>query len=451
MKRRIASLLLALVMVLGLAANVMAYPDIYDPIYEEDPNDTMWDAQPIELGETYSGQAVAYCGDSDLYTFTLEEATEIRISMAAGDIAMDLALFDSKGKLLANGEHLGFWGEDPDGRQLFNIFPMELDAGTYYVGVWTTDGTNNSYWFSVKEGVFPCGGYHRAFVHEFITPATCQSEGEWTCICLCGDVTTETVPVNPDVHTFETEIVTPSTCTERGLAVHTCTGCGYVEEEILWAEHTAPGKLIIQEPTADEYGFYYLTCADCGLVDTEEERPLYPLDHMFIDVKPDEYYELPVCWAVYKEITAGSDAYHFNPNGECMRAQIVTFLWRAAGSPVVEAENPFTDVKETDFYYNAVLWAVENGITTGTSDTTFSPTKTCTRAEVVTFLWRANGKPDASAANPFVDVADTDFFHTAVLWAVEKGITNGMDAAHFGSLNICNRAQVVTFLYRAYE
>ena len=449
MKRRITSLLLALCLVLSLAANVFAYPDIYNGIEEEDCNDTLWDAQSIKLGKTYEGQAIAYCGDSDLYTFTLEEATEIRISMAAGDIAMDLALFDSKGKLLANGEHLGFWGEDPDGRQLFNIFPMELDAGTYYVGVWTTDGTNNSYWFSVKEGVFPCGGYHRAFVHEFITPATCQSEGEWTCICLCGDVTTETVPVNPDVHTFETEIVTPSTCTERGLAVHTCTGCGYVEEEILWAEHTAPGKLIIQEPTADEYGFYYLTCADCGYVDYEEERALYPLDHTFIDVEPGAYYELPVCWAVYKEITTGSDAYHFNPTGECMRAQIVTFLWRAAGCPVVEAENPFTDVKEKDFYYNAVLWAVDQGITTGTSATTFSPFKTCSRAEVVTFLWRAHGKPGSNAENPFVDVKDTDFFHTAVLWAVENGITNGMDATHFGSLTVCNRAQVVTFLYRA--
>ena len=171
-----------------------------------------------------------------------------------------------------------------------------------------------------------------------------------------------------------------------------------------------------------------------------------PLD--FTDVPVNTFYYAPVAWALENNITTGTTATTFNPSGECMRAQIVTFLWRAAGSPVVEAENPFTDVKETDFYYNAVLWAVENGITTGTSDTTFSPTKTCSRAEVVTFLWRANGKPDASAANPFEDVADTDFFHTAVLWAVEKGITNGMDAAHFGSLNICNRAQVVTFLYR---
>ena len=170
---------------------------------------------------------------------------------------------------------------------------------------------------------------------------------------------------------------------------------------------------------------------------------------LFVDVPMNAFYYEPVLWAVDNGITTGATATTFNPNGQCQRAQIVTFLWRAAGCPLVEAENPFTDVKDTDFYYNAVLWAVENGITTGTSATTFSPFKTCSRAEVVTFLWRAHGKPGSNAENPFVDVKDTDFFHTAVLWAVENGITNGMDATHFGSLTVCNRAQVVTFLYRA--
>ena len=169
----------------------------------------------------------------------------------------------------------------------------------------------------------------------------------------------------------------------------------------------------------------------------------------FIDIKSADFFYEPVLWAVENGVTTGISDIEFGPNGQCQRAQIVTFLWRAAGCPLVEAENPFTDVKETDFYYDAVLWAVENGITTGTSATTFSPFKTCSRAEVVTFLWRAHGKPGSNAENPFADVKDTDFFHTAVLWAVENGITNGMDATHFGSLNVCNRAQVVTFLYRA--
>ena len=170
-------------------------------------------------------------------------------------------------------------------------------------------------------------------------------------------------------------------------------------------------------------------------------KPYDGLD--FTDVLPFQFWYEPVSWAMENGITTGTTETAFNPNGQCQRGQIVTFLWRAAGCPVVEAENPFTDVKETDFYYDAVLWAVENGITTGTSGTTFSPFKTCTRAEVVTFLWRAAGEPASSAANPFADVAETDFFHTAVLWAVENGITNGLSSDSFGPYAICNRAPSV--------
>jgi len=169
----------------------------------------------------------------------------------------------------------------------------------------------------------------------------------------------------------------------------------------------------------------------------------------FIDIKSTDFYYEPVIWAFENGITTGISDIEFDPNGQCQRGQIVTFLWRAAGCPVVEAENPFTDVKQSDFYYNAVLWAVDQGITTGTSETTFSPYKVCSRAEVVTFLWRAAGKPAASGTNPFTDVSKDDFFHTAVLWAVENGVTNGMDATHFSPYAVCNRAQVVTFLYRA--
>ena len=168
----------------------------------------------------------------------------------------------------------------------------------------------------------------------------------------------------------------------------------------------------------------------------------------FMDVPVNAFYFDPVAWAVENGITAGATADSFNPNGQCQRGQIVTFLWRAARCPIVEAENPFTDVKETDFYYDAVLWAVENGITSGTSADTFSPFKTCSRAEVVTFLWRANGKPQAQGENPFADVTEADFYHDAVLWAAATGITAGVDATHFAPLSICNRAQVVTFLYR---
>ena len=173
----------------------------------------------------------------------------------------------------------------------------------------------------------------------------------------------------------------------------------------------------------------------------------------FTDVPVGSYYADPVIWAVENGITTGSSDTTFNPTGDCLRAQVVTFLWRAAGEPEpTSTNNPFTDVDEGDWYYDAVLWAVEKGITTGTSETTFSPTAKCNRAQTVTFLYRAMGEPEYSATtSPFTDVKPSAWYGPAVLWAVENEITNGMDATTFCVNGICNRAQVVTFLYRAYN
>ena len=177
-------------------------------------------------------------------------------------------------------------------------------------------------------------------------------------------------------------------------------------------------------------------------------------DHKtFDDVVPGSFYYEPVMWAAKNGVTSGTSATTFDPSGLCLRAHVVTFLYRAAGSPVPSTnKNPFTDVKSGDFYYNPVLWAVENGITQGISKNQFGSTQVCNRAAVVTFLWRAFGSPEPkSTNNPFVDVKNTDFFYKPVLWAVENGITAGIDATHFNPAGACNRAQVVTFLYRAYN
>lgn len=173
----------------------------------------------------------------------------------------------------------------------------------------------------------------------------------------------------------------------------------------------------------------------------------------FTDVAEGSFYYEPVMWAVENGVTSGTSATTFDPSGLCLRAHVVTFLYRAAGSPAPNStKNPFTDVKSGDFYYNPVLWAVENGITQGVSKTQFGSTQVCNRAAVVTFLWRAFGSPEPkSTNNPFVDVKNTDFFYKPVLWAVENGITAGIDATHFNPAGACNRAQVVTFLYRAYN
>ena len=170
----------------------------------------------------------------------------------------------------------------------------------------------------------------------------------------------------------------------------------------------------------------------------------------FRDVDKDAYYAAAVDWAVSNEITNGTSASTFSPDDGCTRGQVVTFLWRAAGKPApASSTNPFTDVKPGAYYYNAVLWAVEKGITNGTSGTTFSPDETCTRAQIVTFLWRYEGQPaPAGTNNPFADVKPSAYFGSAVLWAVETGITNGTSATTFAPEDTCTRAQVVTFLYR---
>ncbi|MBE6950567.1 MAG: hypothetical protein E7451_04435 [Ruminococcaceae bacterium] len=178
----------------------------------------------------------------------------------------------------------------------------------------------------------------------------------------------------------------------------------------------------------------------------EKPEPVNP----FVDVAEGSWYYDSVLWAVENGITTGADATHFLPDAICQRASVVTFLWRAAGSPEPESTvNPFVDVTEDAFFYKAVLWAVEKGITNGVDATHFAPFNSCSRAQVVTFLWRAKGSPAASAGNPFSDVAEGQWYTNAVLWAVKNGITNGMSSTLFGVESICNRAQIVTFLYRA--
>ena len=170
----------------------------------------------------------------------------------------------------------------------------------------------------------------------------------------------------------------------------------------------------------------------------------------FIDVPSGSYYYDAVLWAVENGITTGASASRFDPNGICTRAQAVTFLWRAAGSPNPETRTmPFTDVPVGSYYYDAVLWAVENGITKGTSETRFSPDDTCSRAQIVTFLWRSQKSPAAGTANPFTDVKASAYYADAVLWAVKEDVTKGTTNTTFSPDANCTRAQIVTFIWRA--
>ena len=174
-----------------------------------------------------------------------------------------------------------------------------------------------------------------------------------------------------------------------------------------------------------------------------------PQTGVFVDVAEGSYYEEAIDWAVEKGITNGVSSNMFAPNDPCTRAQIVTFLWRAAGSPAPKSMSSFTDVPADAFYAKAVAWAVENGITSGTGESKFSPNSTCTRAQAVTFLYRASGNPAVSGSAEFSDVATNAYYADAVAWAAKKGITTGIGGGLFGSDNDCTRGQIVTFLWRA--
>ena len=298
-----------------------------------------------------------------------------------------------------------------------------------------------------------------------LTDPGCTAEGLRRGECIrCGDTTTESIA--PLGHDYLSQ-VTPPGCTEGGFSDHTCRRCGHSYRD----SHTDPTGhsfewFLMEAPDCTTEGWEQGKCTGCGEVQT---RSVPALDHdwegnsclrcgqvrsnPFTDVPEGSFFYDPVLWAVKNGITSGTTPTTFDPNGSCMRAHVVTFLWRAVGQPEPSSTvNPFVDVKPSDFYYKAVLWAVENGVTAGMDATHFGPTAYCNRAQVVTFLYRTVGQPSVSSDScPFTDVAKGAWYEKPILWAVENGITAGLTATTFGPNAICNRAQVVTFLYRSFS
>ena len=223
------------------------------------------------------------------------------------------------------------------------------------------------------------------------------------------------------------------------------------DENEVWYGSAAEPKLM-KESYNVAAGVYYLKVRGYDSTEVAERTGKYTLSwnlkNNFTDVSDQSYCYEPVSWAVANGVTTGTSATTFGPNDTCTRAQMVTFLWNAAGKPEPSStQNPFTDVKSGS-YYKAILWASQNGIVSGTSDTTFSPNEKVTRAQAVTILWREAGKPSASGSMAFRDCATDQYYSTAVLWAVSKNVTSGTSSTTFSPNGICTRAQIVTFLYR---
>ena len=297
------------------------------------------------------------------------------------------------------------------------------------------------------------------------------SSSQWRSINIAEyntALTSANIHFNSHVHTYEGYTVTSPTCTEPGYTTHKCTSCDYSYNdsyiEPLGHNYTEE----VTAPTCTERGYTTYTCSVCG--DSYKGSYVDPLGHNykngtctrcgtkdpnykpqadFTDVAAGSYCYDAVQWAVANGITNGTDTTHFSPNAGCTRGQVVTFLWRAAGEPTVGGNVGFVDVAPGSYCYEAVKWAVANGITKGTDATHFSPNETCTRGQVVTFMYRAEGEPAVGGNVGFVDVAAGSYCYNAVQWAVANGITKGTDATHFSPNATCTRGQGVTFLYRA--
>ena len=250
------------------------------------------------------------------------------------------------------------------------------------------------------------------------------------------------------------EVTKEPTYEAEGEKLFTCENCGETKtepmEKLVCTKHKWDDGEVTKEPTYEAEGEKLFTCENCGKTKTETIAKLIP-ENPFEDIGDNDWFRDPVLWAYANGITGGIAANLFGPHESCTRGQVVTFLWAAAGKPAPTSDyNPFTDVVETDYFYKAVLWAVENGITKGIAEDLFGPAQACTRGQIVTFLWAAHNRPVPTLSeNPFIDFDSSAYYYQPVLWAVENEITTGIGDGMFGPENICTRCQIVTFLYKA--
>ena len=358
------------------------------------------------------------------------------------------------------------------------------DGKTYVCGTYTANGYTPTYMpgTNTNKQITEIPAAH-SYATKVIVEPTCSSNGlsvKYCTVCgvydaFYGTPTVYVVPAVTHVAAADLVNVKAATCTEAGYTgdsvckwcgkvlkageeipalghktevkdakAATCTEAGYTGDEVC----TVCGETVKKgtEIPALGHKFENGVCTVCG-----EKDPNYVAPNPFKDVEKSSPYYDAIIWAANKGVTTGKTADTFGINDGCTRAQIVTFLYRAAGSPAVKADtvNPFTDVSKDSVYYNAILWAVEKGITKGTTETTFDPNAVCTRGQIVTFLFRASGDEKVATGTDFADVASGSYCADAVAWAVANKVANGFADGTFRPEATCTRGQAVTFIYRA--
>lgn len=373
----------------------------------------------------YSGSALVYVqkATGNVTAKDGSPTDELTVAITNGGIFLADSKFES-GKLAApvrDGYKFEGWYESED---FSGSAVTDASVGKTYYAKWTEDKDDSIYGQSknVDLGIIAEGGSTSATVGFTGTIALDRAESDRG--YFTANNSGMTVNITP------VDGLKPGTYNDT-IYVYTKTG----------ATHFIYVTLTVTEKSAD---------ADQPQGDLPFWLPAAIGSNPFSDVAGGAYYNEAVRWAVKNGIASGTDAKHFSPDAACARGQAVTFLWRAAGCPAPTlAENPFADVKPTDYCYDAVLWAVQTGVAKGTSRTTFSPDAPCTRGQIVTFLYRAAGSPSGYANSGYTDVPETSYCAAPVAWAVALRVTSGTSAITFSPDALCTRAQIVTFLYRA--
>ena len=365
-------------------------------------------------------------------TFTAEPIATITVTKAGGSTETkdDVKVPNS----MLNGKAITVKLPLPAGFNPEQIKHISSDGSVEYFLKTAKRGANT---FEIKDGcaVFTIYGFSTFELSGTVTYVAPSSGGGSSSSSRRYDVSAPSVK-HGDV------TVSPKTASKGDTVTITVKPDSGYELDTLTVKDASGSKIKVKDKGDGKFTF---TMPASKVTVSAEFAEIETLD--FADVSTDAYYYEAVKWAAKKGITGGTGDGTFNPNGSCTRAHIVTFLWRAAGSPEPKSTVSFADVPAGSYYAKAVAWAVENGITLGTGDGTFSPNATCTRAQSVTFLYRALGTAPTTV-NGFTDVTADAFYADAVAWAVESGVTNGTSASTFSPNNGCTRAQIVTFLYR---